>query len=305
MEPRSLLLIKMNKLEKDNWKNQTLFEAKEFTQVFRFYIPFDKTRIEDWVFVKFPEAGIWKIEIMFKLIDENLYNHPVQYIFDVENPGTDIDIVPFFDKEHQLLPTQWQGKTDLKIIPSDSLVFVHDQNIEFKVQNYDSNKDLHIEVRKKGLKTIWPESKGEVNSGEKTFTATLQDYGSYQILIWYDKQYLGAQSYEYTQFVPGESTDEEKTLMNELKTIIQKGIDYDADIPMSIRNEVEKEFGLNVSQKETSNVQPQQGNQNQKQTNAETKTNVKTEPQNNEIKTNAKTEPQNDVKKESKCCLLL
>lgn len=243
----SPLLIKLYQIKQDTYEREMEIESKKNVDMLSLELPFkysdgDNELVEDWIRIIFPKDGRYEVEIYFKN-DEESYTYGVKYFFDVtssiEPPSS-----PLFDlpKNRKFASFQPKTKTNIRINPPTQSVVLDDFDFYF---NLYGEKDFTINIIPYEGELFWPSLISKNESCEENITdfeysITFPSNGIFQLIIFNDCGMVGSQNYYVLEEEDlQEESKEEKKLMEELKSKLEGKFDYNKDIPIYIRKNVE------------------------------------------------------------------
>lgn len=242
----SLLLIKLYQIKQDTYEREMEIESKKYIDMFSLELPFkysdgDNELVEDWIRIIFPKDGRYEVEIYFKN-DEESYTYGVKYFFDVTS-SIELPSSPLFDlpKNRKFASFQPKTNTNIRINPPTQSVVLDDYDFYL---NLYGEKDFRINIIPYEGELFWPSliSKNkscEENITEFEYSITFPSNGIFQLKIFNDCGMVGSQNYYVLEEELQEESKEEKRLMEELKRKLEGKYDYNIDIPIYIRKNVE------------------------------------------------------------------
>ncbi|KAK8898389.1 hypothetical protein M9Y10_000674 [Tritrichomonas musculus] len=195
--------------------------------------------VENWILVEFPEDGRWEVKIFFDA--DQTYG--ITYYFDVT--GTCVhNIYPIFDlpknRTFSHFPVNWplvslEPSTQSVIVNQSAASFHVFSEEELKLSFKHENDDSTIEPTLVGVKET-----SDNTSKDREYSVTFPEDGVYRLEIWEEDQFVGTQNYFVGEIEQIGETQEEKDLMENVKTVLTEKLDYCRDIPQSIREDVER-----------------------------------------------------------------
>ncbi|KAK8838242.1 hypothetical protein M9Y10_035662 [Tritrichomonas musculus] len=248
------LLIKLFKADRESLKeegeeiNESDFHCSTFTLEFPFKLPSEsEDLVEEWILVSFPDDGCWMVNIWFNK-EGTRYMYGVDYFFDVKGEKANITS-PIFDvpKSRTFSSMDSSKPDEIWAIPNSSIVVVKGLKTTFHVFSkknvsvYFSRCESEIELTEISEK---PTDKSGIFDRE--FSANFTQYGSYNLII--ESSSTWNQKYCVVENDLLEETKEEASLMNNFKGSFEDGNEDVDDIPLEIKNNVEKMLKNAVTQ---------------------------------------------------------
>ncbi|KAK8899243.1 hypothetical protein M9Y10_001554 [Tritrichomonas musculus] len=275
---RSSLLIKLFKVKNGKFERESNEYFDDHSHYFTVNLPFeekDKSNdlneylVEDWVLVEFPENGRWEVSIYFAN-DEGSYTYGVSYFFDVTGLATHINLSIFdLPKSRTFAPMKKETLDDIRVEPSTQSVILDDYDFYFHVFSEKEVKAYF--TLDEDNSTVWPsilseKSTEKKNIKDREFSVTFPKSGTYKLEIWVDNVHFASQNYYVIEYEQQDESPEEKELMQNFRNTLEGKTDYNKDIPISIRKNVEqmlKDSGYNLK------VEPKGSESDQNQSNSQ------------------------------------
>lgn len=264
---RAELLIHVFKIKKGTFQRESEESVDLVFHTFATELPFesgdgDDRLVEDWVFVEFPENGRWEVYIYFKN-DEGTYSYGVTYYFDVTGSSGDHAYYSISDvpKTREFVPFKTSHPDEVWTEPSTSVVVLKKFDFYFHVFSEKKLSVYFVPVNKEDSQTIYPTLLNEKETGQnhivdREYSVSFHSKGDYDLNLWGEKLY-GRQHYYVIDFDLHEESLKEKRMMNDIKNEIEGKIDYNDDIPLTVKRNVDdmlkEQILLNEEEEENKN----------------------------------------------------
>lgn len=285
---KSNLLWNIVKLKKnDSFETDGETIDRKYGNFIKLQIPFDDERYEDQLGVTFPSNGRYCVSVFLQNEEQmNNYSLYTRYYFTVSGvttaDPTPVSPVNYLYKGRTFAPSKIYDNNgnQIEVLPDQSCFVVDktEQTIQFKPPQPTDN--LSFEFRKVDDTVVDRPIEDGQNGQFKKFKFTIpNEDGEYHLYGWLNGNYcIDIPYFFFGNTALNEPSDQEKELLNELKSLT------DQDESKLLRKQREEEERLRKQKEE-------QNKKNQK---------------NNEQKASKDTETSNgNVKKQSKCCLLI
>lgn len=249
-QKNSELLIHSDKLIDDAFDIDKDNKSSCAKGIFLFELPSDVVEnsdtsgdrlIEEFVFLQFPENGRWKINISFKKENSSFFSYGVNYFFEVHGAGKrDLMSSLVFPKGRKICPFEAAEVFDVKVDPPLSFVVSKELDASFRLF---APNDICLAYSSKTPGTeMWLNLISEKKTSkddifEREYALTFSDSGFYQAIFDKGIKSIGSQMYVVTD---SEIPVVEFESSESLKKLIEGKIDVFDDIPLSVKNNVEK-----------------------------------------------------------------